>query len=229
MWERGTKCTLTRLHGCFLWWGENTVLFFLPDYVDSGHLENLVSGGSAPFGGETRRTFTKQTQCHLAAGVGESGGGLPASHAGAETNQDTLRHLWPKWHALWQLNITRGFINQEKSHKSIKIHQRLVKEDFFIIGFIWPLFHWEVTLRLKSFFFFFYKWDWAKTRSEKQPHDNSNKSKYNKTHVRLQCKNKAALLPQARPVFCIYMNRLGFKGAQCRFSRGTSNLELYYL
>ena len=155
MWERGTKCTLTRLHGCFLWWGENTVLFFLPDYVDSGHLENLVSGGSAPFGGETRRTFTKQTQCHLAAGVGESGGGLPASHAGAETNQDTLRHLWPKWHALWQLNITRGFINQEKSHKSIKIHQRLVKEDFFIIGFIWPLFHWEVTLRLKSFFFSF--------------------------------------------------------------------------
>ena len=43
---------------------------------------------------------------------------------------------------------------QEKSHEGIKIHQRLVKEDFFIIGFIWPLFHWEVTLRLKSFFFF---------------------------------------------------------------------------
>ena len=36
------------------------------------------------WGGETRRTFTKQTQCHLAAGVGESGGGLAAFHAGAE-------------------------------------------------------------------------------------------------------------------------------------------------
>lgn len=51
-----------------IYFGEmRTPHYPFPDIVDSGHLENLVSDSSVPLGVKTRRTSTKQTQCHLEA------------------------------------------------------------------------------------------------------------------------------------------------------------------
>lgn len=46
-----------------------TPYYYFPDIGDSGHLENVLSDVAAPLGG-IKRTFTKRTQCHLAAADG---------------------------------------------------------------------------------------------------------------------------------------------------------------
>lgn len=60
LWGYWTKCSSIHHRGYFLWWKENTIWSFT-DTVDSGHLENLVSGSSVPLGGNQEDFYQTDT------------------------------------------------------------------------------------------------------------------------------------------------------------------------